>query len=920
MYKRIGFTAALLAAGLISVTGRDRASTDSALQSAWDAWDKGDYVAALTAYQDLLAGPDAVSVLEPIALQTGELFQTRELTVDGANPVFSPDSRTFSFETGPAVAAGVASGAGRITHVRAAASPATDLATLDGGEASFCPDGRRVAFLRVPPSPDLTVAQAAVAAATTAAERTPRQAALARLVARTGRIVVRDIASGRDEVIATGDLLKTGVTCAADGAVLFTGALESDTTATQIYLGRPGAAPQALTEGDGVKTPSKVDAAGRTLLFLIPRQNPFRPSAGGGRGGGGGATPAADPAAPPDTPAAGGDAGGGGGGGGGRIGAATSFGVLTLGGKPVIVNGLAPALSRDGHSVAWLTRTGPATGGGEQRLLVASTDSLSAPTEIRKGLDRLDAPALNADGSRVAFQIMPKEDWEIYLVNRDGKNETRVTREIQHDLLPQFLGPDRLLGLIGEARHRRSYLYELPPAAALPSSPGASGFSRQRLFHNNTIRTIAPEYAWVPSSDGTKILIVAERDGDTVSPQRGVYLTDLGAKVSVEEIRARVAANLKAERALRENARRLFAPIAAEVKQVTSAASAARAFVHEKALFDFDSKHVSRPGNKLAYEYLFRAYSSFGYAPEYQYFSPRQANGNQTANVVATLKGTVNPELVYVVSSHYDSVAIGPGADDDTSGTAALLETARIMAGHPMPATIVFASFTGEEAGLLGSREFVRRAVEGKMKIVGALNNDMIGWANDHRLDNTIRYSNPGIRDIQHGAAIGFTDMITYDALYYKSTDAAAYYEAYGDIVGGIGSYPVLGNPHYHQSHDLLEGINHQLVAEVAKTTAATLMLLASSPSRIAGLTATPAPGGAAATWSPSPESGVTGYIVTWGPVDNPSLHTLNVTQPKATLAGAAAGAAVRVKAVNAKGMEGWDWARTIVPPRAILP
>ena len=62
-----------------------------------------------------------------------------------------------------------------------------------------------------------------------------------------------------------------------------------------------------------------------------------------------------------------------------------------------------------------------------------------------------------------------------------------------------------------------------------------------------------------------------------------------------------------------------------------------------------------------------------------------------------------------------------------------------------------------------------------------------------------------------------FTNLITYDAHYYKNTDAAAYYEAYGDIVGGIGSYPVLGNPHYHQPHDLLEGINHQLVTEVAK-------------------------------------------------------------------------------------------------------
>ena len=503
--------------------------------------------------------------------------------------------------------------------------------------------------------------------------------------------------------------------------------------------------------------------------------------------------------------------------------------------------------------------------------------------------------------------MMPKEDWEIYLVGRDGKNETRVTRDIQHDILPQFLTANRLVAMIGEPRHRRSFLYDVTPG------PGEPAATRMRLFHNNTIRTIAPEYIWVPAADGTKILIVAERDGDTVSPARGVYLTDLAAKVTVDEVKARVAAELKAEKSLRENGRRLFAPIAAEVKQITSGASAGRVYAHEKTLFDFDSKYVSKPGNKLAYEYLFKTYASFGYTPEYQYFSPRQAAGNQTANVVATLKGTVNPELVYVVSSHYDSVAVGPGADDDTSGTAALLETARLLAGHPMPATIVFASFTGEEAGLLGSREFVRRAVEGKVKVVGALNNDMIGWAGDNRMDNTIRYSNPGIRDIQHGAAIEFSNMILYDALYYKGTDAASYYEAYGDIVGGIGSYPVLSNPHYHQPHDMMEGINYQQIAEVSKVTAATVMLLASSPSRITGLTAAAAPGGAALSWTPSPETGVTGYLVTWGPADNPSLHTLRVTQPKATLAGAAAGTAVRVKAINAKGLEGWDWARSEV-------
>jgi hypothetical protein len=179
----------------------------------------------------------------------------------------------------------------------------------------------------------------------------------------------------------------------------------------------------------------------------------------------------------------------------------------------------------------------------------------------------------------------------------------------------------------------------------------------------------------------------------------------------------------------------------------------------------------------------------------------------------------------------------------------------------------------------------------------------MVGWTNDHRLDNTIRYSNPGIRDIQHAAAIQFSDLITYDALYYKSTDAAAYYEAYGDIVGGIGSYPVLGNPHYHQSHDRLETINQQLVAEVSKTTVATLMLLASSPSRINDLVVTDG----VARWAPSPESGVSGYQVRWQSEGGSGLA--RVTEASGQLEGLIEGGRVSVRALHNSGTVGWDWA-----------
>src|ERR1044071_9257211 len=197
-----------------------------------------------------------------------------------------------------------------------------------------------------------------------------------------------------------------------------------------------------------------------------------------------------------------------------------------------------------------------------------------------------------------------------------------------------------------------------------------------------------------------------------------------------------------------------------------------------------------------------------------------------------------------------------------TSIRAPRVRAPRGLAKHPLPATVVFVSFTGEEAGLLGSREFVRQAGVNKWKIVGALNNDMIGWANDQRLDNTIRYSNPGIRDIQHAAAMQFSNLITYDAKYYKSTDAAAFYDGWGDIVGGIGSYPVLSNPNYHQTTDLIETINFQQVAETAKVTAATLVYLASSPSRLKDLKAVKSGAGVDVTWTQSPEAGVRSYIV----------------------------------------------------------
>jgi Tol biopolymer transport system component len=785
---------------------------------AYTAWDEGDYVVALERLKVLLPAADEAT-FEQIALLTGELYQTTEITADGRNPSLSPDGTLIAYETGTGDAAA--------TRIVRNAPGFPLVGGFNSTGAVLSPTSKQVAY---------------------------RYGA--------GRIAIRNFGALGDPVAQTPGAASAGV-WSADGSTLYFIDAPADAAAQQIFsLPASGGAATPLTTVPGRKSNLRVVPGGAALLFTV--------GGGGGRGGG---------QAAPVTQ--------------GYVDLRTGeTGLFEDASTP-------PVFSADGGTLAYIARDGRSA-----RLMMRS--GRGPATTVIETTDRIDAPALSPDGSRVAFQRMLRDDWEVFVSDRTGTDVRRVTREIQHDVLPRFLTNDRLLALVGEPRHRRSYVYDLTTG------------DRQRLFHNNTIRTIAPEYIWDVSSTGSHVLIQADRDGNTVSPERGVYLVDLTTKISRADLSARLDSMLAAEQGLRDFAARATKPLAASIRQIVDSASVSRVFGYGKALFDFDSKHITQPGNLKAAEYLHAAYASFGYTPDYQWFEPRDAQGNpralggRTANVIATLTGTVHPDVIYVVSSHYDSVAGGAGADDNSSGTAALLETARILAKHPQPATIVFASFTGEEAGLLGSREFVRRTAEARWNVVGALNNDMIGWANDHRLDNTIRYSNPGIKDIQHAVALTFTDLITYDALYYRGTDAAAFYEAWGDIVGGIGSYPVLGNPHYHQPHDWLETINHQLVTEVAKTTAGTLVMLANTPSRLNGVTAKVAGTGATVAWEPSPERDVRQYVVTWHPKGGAAGRVV-VTSPSATLTNAPRGTEVQVRAVNARGLESWDAARAIV-------
>lgn len=127
-------------------------------------------------------------------------------------------------------------------------------------------------------------------------------------------------------------------------------------------------------------------------------------------------------------------------------------------------------------------------------------------------------------------------------------------------------------------------------------------------------------------------------------------------------------------------------------------------------------------------------------------------------NVVATLKGTdPNDNRIFIISGHLDNMRSSPterlgdapGANDDASGCAAVIECARIMSKRGFPATIIFVTVSGEEQGLLGAAFMSEKAKNENRNIVAVLNNDIIGSNNSNEtniINNTkIRVFSEGL-------------------------------------------------------------------------------------------------------------------------------------------------------------------------------
>ena len=164
--------------------------------------------------------------------------------------------------------------------------------------------------------------------------------------------------------------------------------------------------------------------------------------------------------------------------------------------------------------------------------------------------------------------------------------------------------------------------------------------------------------------------------------------------------------------------------------QDISTVSKSNLIKHIQHLTALESRHITHPGNKKAGEYIIQELKKYGYSPNTDSF---QAQNMTLHNVISDSSDKKNP--VILLSAHFDSTSVvngklssqAPGADDNASGVAALLELARILRKHRIQKNFEFVFFNCEEIGTFGSKHLSNKYRDNHWQIDYMINIDTIG-------------------------------------------------------------------------------------------------------------------------------------------------------------------------------------------------
>jgi hypothetical protein len=319
----------------------------------------------------------------------------------------------------------------------------------------------------------------------------------------------------------------------------------------------------------------------------------------------------------------------------------------------------------------------------------------------------------------------------------------------------------------------------------------------------------------------------------------------------------------------------------------------------------------------------------------------RLAGPTEVVNVLGILPGTTDPGRVIVISGHYDSrvsdpknfTSDAPGANDDASGTAAVIEAARVLCKHQFPATLVFAALAGEEQGLHGGKILADYAISKGWFVEANLNNDIVGNTegiggvrdNTHvrvfsegtrstetpEQANTRRY-NGGEVDSPSRNLARYMDRVADD--YLTNLDVVMVYrtDRYsrgGDQVEMLrAGFPAVriteAVENYNRQHqdvrtengirygDVIEGVDFAYLAQVTRLNVVTMAALASAPRppmgvKIAGAVSPDT----TVSWTPSADAAA--YRVWWRGTTEPTWRHSRI----------AAGGELKLSGVNIDDM-----------------
>lgn len=289
-----------------------------------------------------------------------------------------------------------------------------------------------------------------------------------------------------------------------------------------------------------------------------------------------------------------------------------------------------------------------------------------------------------------------------------------------------------------------------------------------------------------------------------------------------------------------------------EIKAITESVNVDSLRSYIQSLQDFKTRYYDAPNRKKVAEWIRDKLISFGIvsAKLDSFYCSFYTGDTWQYNVVAELKAENETDKTIVIGAHHDSILSfgkgdrmvnAPGADDNASGVAAVLESARVLMANNYKTehNIIFSTYAAEEIGLIGSDVLAEKLHNANRNITLMINHDMISYAPSANLSdcsvdinyyaNSIEYSNMAMNIVKKYSSIKCVEG-DFNSV---SSDSFSFYERGTNIVYFS---ETKFTPYYHTVDDLIKYSNIPYCAEVVKSSVATLLHVDNIPIKVSNL------------------------------------------------------------------------------------